>query len=245
MNVVLGMDAAWGGLGWCLATEQGPVSAGHVVLRGAAYRWPALLRWLDTTIRPEITDGELLRGPADAPLRLVIEEPPVVYSGASRGPRAPAGGDLLDRMADAAQQARGEARAAGNQSATCYGLGRLAGALEFWWAANPALAYPWLVDPAHWRKWWKLGGRGRVERKQAAVDLVTTLRWGRLLGDHKWNSASGGPRADVAEAILLAVGAARNASEAPAGPMSILTNPPPVRQQRAPRPKKPPTPRGA
>lgn len=212
MNVVLGMDAAWGGLGWCLATEQRPVAAGHVVLRGAAWRWPALLRWLDTTIRPEITDGELLRGPGDPPLRLVLEEPPVVYSGASRGPAG---------------------KPAGNQTATAYGLGRLAGALEFWWAANPELAYPWLVDPGRWRKWWRLGGRGRVERKQAAVDMVETLRWGAYLGYHKWSSASGGARADVAEAILIAVGAARNASEAPAGPMEILTNPPPVRQRRA------------
>ena len=221
MNVVLAADAAWGGMGLALVTEQGPTDTAHVRLSGATWRWPALGRWLDGDVARIVADGELLRGAADPPLRLVVEKPPAVYSGVERWnasrqghlPSAPAG-------------------KAGNQSATCYGLGRLAGALEWWWIReHPDLGYPWLVEPREWRTWMKVGGTGRVARKRAAVQLCRLAGWGRFLDPFPWDDApehAGGAMGDVAEAVLLGVGAARNATLAPPGPRRPRAAPTPT-----------------
>jgi hypothetical protein len=218
MRVTLAFDAAWGGTGWCLATEQGPVAVGHVKLSGRAWRWPALLAWLDAVIAPELVDGELLRGDADPPIRLVIEEPPAVYSGAERWAKAKQG-----------HLPGAKPPPAGNQAATCFGLGRLAGALELWWVKeHPEKGYPWLVEPREWRTWMKVGGTGRIARKRAAVDTVKLSGWGHHLVPFPWDpdpDKAGGALGDVAEAILLAVGASRNASLAPVGP-SLPARPP-------------------
>lgn len=203
MRITLGLDAAWGGLGWSLATDQGPLAVGHVKLSGSTWRWAALSAYLDDVIAPAISDGELMLAPADPPVRLIIEEPPMIYSGADRRRKANPGEKLGP---------------AGNQTAVGYGLGRLAGALELWSVRRGGLAYPWLVDPRTWRSWWRVGGKGRGERKRAAVDTVRANGWARHLTPHTWTGDDGGAQGDVAEAMLLAVGGARRDSEAPAGP---------------------------
>lgn len=211
MNLILGMDAAWGGLGWCLASERGPLSAGHIDLSGREWRWPALAAFLDSTISQELGDAELLRPLGSPPVRLVVEQPPVVYSGASRSRRP------------------GSGKTAGNQSVVCYGLGTLAGALCMWWTCQGGLGYPWLVKPDVWRGWMAIGGKGRAERKELAMESCQLRGWGGLLLPHHYDpKKEGGPRADVAEAILLSVGAARNIADAPAGPRVSRGKIPPV-----------------
>ncbi len=198
MLLTYGHDLAWGGWASCLAVAERPLSVQHVALGGLAWRWPGVLRHLEGPIAAELRDAETMRRETDPRIRMVIEEPPAVYSGASRGPRH-----------------------AGNQAKTGYGLGRLAGAVELWSEARGDLAYPWLVEPSEWRKWWRLGGKGRYERKLAARDLVRLMRWGHLLDPFEWPAdpeEAGGAQGDVAEAILLAVGAARNPAGAPKGP---------------------------
>lgn len=182
MNPVIGIDAAWGGMGWCLATEQGPVAVGHVKLGDRKRRYRALHTYLLDAIEPQIRAGFALGNTVE----LVLEEPPTVYRGASRGDGQ-----------------------AGNQAATGFGMGRLVGAIEFWWSTAAVLGYPVTVTPTTWRRWWKLGGRGREERKQRAVEVVTANGWGDRLTPYPWRPKTGGPRGDVAESILIAVGAAR------------------------------------
>jgi len=203
VNLVHGNDLAWGGWGWCLATEQGPLSTGHVKLGGLAWRWPGVARYLDGPISHELAEAEMMRRAHDSRVRIVIEEPPACYSGASRG------------------GAKGGKPKAGNQAKTGYGLGTLAGAVALWSAQRPELAYPWFVEPTPWRAWWSLGGNGRLQRKIAARDLVRALGWGRFLDPFPWDpapEAAGGAQGDVADAILLSVGAARHADLAPRGP---------------------------
>ncbi len=68
----LAFDPAWGGTGWCVATEAGPLLVGHELLRGEwrLQRLDAFLSRLETMV------------PADcAPC---IERPPPVYTGATR-----------------------------------------------------------------------------------------------------------------------------------------------------------------
>ena len=210
MNLVLGMDASWGGLGWALGSDHGPLAAGHVSLSGRSWRWPALLHYLDHTIANEVADAQLLLGAGEAPVRLVIEEPPMIYT--------PSGPDRR-----------------GSQAAVGYGLGTLAGGLAMWWCARPGapLGYPWFVNPSEWRKWMGIGGKGRIGRKRAAVDSARTRGWGKFLAGHAWDEKEGGAVADVAEALLLTVGAARNIAQAPTGPRQITIS--------APRPPKLPT----
>ena len=195
MSVTIGMDAGWGGLGWCLATAQGPIAAGHVVLDGT-WQMARLASWLDGELGALLPEAELLRAPGDPPIRIVFEKPPMAFrGGAGRG-----GGP------------------AGNQMAVGYGMGRLAGAIELWTVLR-GLAYPWPVETAVWRGWWSIGGRGRAEKKRLAVDCVNKLGWSRFLLGHTWKGADGdGSIGDVAEGTLIAVGAARNIHQAPKGP---------------------------
>lgn len=201
MNLVLGMDAAWTGTGWCLASNHGPISAGHVALGARSWRWPALIAFLEGTILDQVADGQLLQAPSDPPIRLVIEMPPAVYSGTERWTKPGA-----------------VKKAAGNQALTGYGLGTLSGALQLWWCLQPGLGYPWLVQPMVWRKWMGVGGTGRALRKAAAIEGCKIRGWGKHLEGHRHNAKDGGPMGDVAESMLLAVGAARNILDAPAGP---------------------------
>lgn len=226
MNCVVALDAAWGGMGYCVATEQGPVYSGHVTLSGFTWKLAALDRWLEDVLAPMAIEAELLRGPGDPKARLVIEQPPLVYAGKDRG--------FGKKRADGEPAQRGMA---GNQSAICFGMGRLAGAIELWWYRR-GLGYPWLVPPGAWRTWAKVGGKGRNDRKRRAVEKVVLLGWGEHLRPHRWKDDGGGPRGDVAEAILLGVGAAQHAKEAPEGPAVAIIDPR-SKPKRSPRKKKP------
>jgi hypothetical protein len=82
----------------------------------------------------------------------------------------------------------------GADARTVRGIALCAGAVAGWGAR---WGEPWLLEPHEWRRWWGLGGVARAEGKRRAVALVAAEGWGQH-GD------------DVAEAVLLGVGAARN-----------------------------------
>lgn len=217
--LTLGMDASWTGWGWCLADQHGPVQAGHVALgppqrrpsatKGnpdpqlqSTHRTARLRAYLDGPLAWVLADGQLLRGPTDPLVRVVVEIPPVAFK-------------------------------AGKASAYV-GVGRLVGAIELW-GCRPSLAYPWVQEPGAWRSWWGIAptrkGRDGEACKADAITQVAA-RWGRrwvdpfpLGGSYTPSGAprgvklrKAGPRGDVAEAILLAVGSSRHPHEAPAGP---------------------------
>ena len=202
MILTLGCDLAWGGFGWCAGSEVGPLAVGHVAPSGREWRWIALRDYLDGPFAAAVVDLQTRRGKVDPAPRIVVEEPPSVYSGASRGGK---GG-----------------RPIGNQAKTGYGLGLIAGAVHLWSVQRgDELGYPWLVEPMEWRGWWSIGGKGRLEKKQRAVKLVRLMGWGALLDPYPWDpdpEAAGGAQGDVAEAICLQVGSARHIAGAPAGP---------------------------
>lgn len=200
-------DLSWAGWGWCAGSEVGPLAVGHVAPSGREWRWIALRDYLDGPYAASIVDLQLRRGKDDPPVRVVIEEPPSVYSGASRGGKA--------------------GRPIGNQAKTGYGLGLIAGAVHLWSVQRgDELAHPWLVEPMEWRGWWNIGGRGRLEKKRRAVETVRMMGWGKLLEPYPWDpdpEAAGGAQGDVAEAILLQVGSARHIAGAPAGPSRAVS----------------------
>lgn len=209
MRVVLGLDASWGGTGWCLATGDGPVEAGHVAFTGR-WRLVELRTFLDGELARVLAEGELLLGPADPPVRVVVEKPPELYKH-------------------------------GNQSAAI-GVGRIVGAFQLWGVQPGRLAYPDEVEPEDWRRRWGISpaGKGRtreVLKNESMLKVRATYgnRWldpyplgapevprGRRrssfsnLPPTKFPTA--GPRGDVAEAVLIAVDAARRYDEGPAGP---------------------------
>lgn len=123
------------------------------------------------------------------PIRVVVEQAPAVYQ-------------------------------RGNQAAIGYGLGTIAGGILLDAAqrrrADPAAwLYPWPVEVGEWRAWWNLRARGRDEYKRAAVDSIRAMKWGDFLAAYEERSER---VADVAEAILIAVGAAMRPELAPRGP---------------------------
>lgn len=191
MPVILGHDASWTGWGYCLANETKPIEVGHVAnLGNRSWRWSDLRRQLGE-LDALLTEAELLSG-AELP-RLAVEVIPPVYSGH------------------------------GNQAATGQGLGQLTGPILLWGTRPGILAYPWELEPRDWRSWWKIAGRrnpkGRAGWKAWAVELVGILGWRHHLEPFPATGDDLGPRGDVAEAILIAVGAARHVAEAPRGPV--------------------------
>lgn len=192
----LGIDAAWGGMGLCLATQHGPVEMCHVALGQRTYRYHALLEWADANVERMMLHAELRRGDVDPPCVLAIEEAPMVYSTKNRG-----GGK-------------------GNQAQICYSLGTLAGALAMYWieARRRALVEPvapWFVPVGDWRFWWGVRSKGRAALKAAAITCVRQQGWEQHLDGLVYDPEDGGPMGDAAEGILLAVGAARHADKAP------------------------------
>ena len=195
---VLGHDSSWGGWGWCLGTDLGPVAVGHLVLKGRSWRWDALRQTLEA-LELELVEASAMLPPGAPPPRVVVEVAPPVYKGASRGKRK-----------------------AGNQAATGMGIGLLAGPLLLWGTRPGRLAYPWDVEPGDWRVWWLRAGerrpKGRAQWKAWAIQTVQLLGWGHHLEPFHYDPDDGGPRGDVAEAILITVGAARNHRSGPRGP---------------------------
>jgi hypothetical protein len=132
----------------------------------------------------------------------------------------------------------------GNQFATGYGLGNIAGRIAAW-GLRPTWGYPWFVAVDEWRAWYGLrrvkkeGEAPRKRRrkgddspvvpprkigrggyKRAALDLVTA-QWPHLLTGLSETDAKGkleGPAVDVAEGALLGAGALLHLTEAPKGP---------------------------
>lgn len=187
-RLILGCDAAWGGWGWCLATEAGPLDVGHVVLGSRAWRTAALREYL-VGLERQLAGVELeVLGMHDPRPRLVVEEVPHVYK-------------------------------RGNQASTAGGVMRLVGALELHFCRRD-LAYPAAVNPRTWRAWWGVAGRGRAEKKASAIRIVRHRGWGGFLDPHPdpGPARDHGARGDVAEAILIAVGAAGRPAELPRGP---------------------------
>ena len=195
-GLTFGHDAAWSGWGWCLGDAEGPLVTGHVVLAGRAWRWPALQ--IELAARHRLVDG-LGR------LRVCVERAPSVYRAAGR------------------MNARGRS-GAGNQADIGYGLGQLSAPLLMWGTRAVEWDYPWEIEVKEWRAMWWKGPQttGRVEAKRRAIQLVGTLGWESLLPERTVKNVSEehsfGDRGDVAEAILLTVGCARNARLAPRGP---------------------------
>lgn len=82
----------------------------------------------------------------------------------------------------------------GRETQTVRGVSMAAGAVALWAAR---WGEPWELEPMIWRRWWGIAGKTRAEGKSAAQALVRAQGW----GEHS---------PDVAEAILIGVGAARN-----------------------------------
>ena len=186
-RLVLGNDAAWGGWGWCLATDtNGPIEVGWCKLGQRAWREADLRAYLDEL------DGRLAEAalevlsPGDPSPRVVVEKAPKVYSGR------------------------------GNQSVIGFGMGEVHGALKVHFA-RPDLAYPWSVMPDEWRPWWGLTGK-RADVKRAAVHLVRRSLKREDLLEPWWDTDPDGPLGDVAEAVLIAYGAAQRFEMGPKGP---------------------------
>lgn len=182
MPVVLSFDAGWGGLGWALCTANKPVASGHAVPGRKAWRMAAI-RDLLGELEIRVADLQAHAGRADPRPRVVIEKAPPVYAGR------------------------------GNQAATAWGMGELCGAIELW-ACRPTWEYPWLVTPDVWRRWWwSKPPRGRTKLKRAAIMQVQNSPWRAHLDGHAWDGREPndyeGAAGDVAEGILIGMGAAR------------------------------------
>jgi hypothetical protein len=184
---ILALDAAWSGCGWALVDDRTVIDVGHVALGGRTWRWAALRDWLEADYEPLLQELALRGG------RVVVEEPPPVYSGAKRK---------------------------GNQAATGYGIGTLTGPLLLH-ACRDDLDYPWTVTPDVWRAWWNLKGKGRTEKKRVAIAMCRQLGHGLLLVPFPEIGEDLAPRSDVAEAILIGLGACRHLNEAPKGPKLV------------------------
>lgn len=120
---------------------------------------------------------------------------------------------------------------AGSQVRTVYGASGVAHVIAAW-GCRQEWEYPWLIPPSRetrrggdpadaapgWRDWWELRGK-RPELKRAAVRIVGAMGWGEHLDGLRAPDAKGdGAAGDVAEAILLGVGACRHETEAPTSP---------------------------
>jgi len=198
MPIVIGLDAAWGGLGIAICTASRPVYVAHHKPGGKKWRTAALIEILQG-LEHHVADLAAHSMPGDPLPRVVYEKAPRVYAGR------------------------------GNQSATAYGLGTMAGGIEVW-ACRRSWAYPWNVTPDVWRRWWwAKPPKGRRKLKKAAYLQVINSPWKSLLDGleiHKVPGDYEGPAVDLAEAILIGMGAARRlaspltANEAPRGPVA-------------------------
>lgn len=108
----------------------------------------------------------------------------------------------------------------GNQAATGFGIGQLSGPVMLWGTRPGELLYPWEISVDDWRGWWYSGKNlKRDVWKLWAIRMVSTMGWARFLDDFDYEQDGGGPKGDVAEAILMGVGAAMRPKLAPKGPV--------------------------
>ncbi len=206
-RLTIGNDASWAGWGHCLADQNGPLQVGHLALGPPNKRAnktkrnpnPQLLPThrtarLDAYLRGPmswlLSDAKLMRRPGDPPVRVAVEIPPL---GFKKG-----------------------------QPSAYLQLGRIIGPIETW-GCRPDLLYPWAMEPEAWRFWWGIAksgrGRGSPEIKADAIAVVER-NWGASWLAKFNRTKIGGPMADVAEAILIAVGCSKNPQHAPQGPQS-------------------------
>lgn len=209
MNLTVGFDASWGGTGWCIATQDGPKEAGFIRTQGD-YRMLKMVEFLHQ-LDLKIAGYQVQLSPASPPPVCVIERLPWAYS----------------RM--------------GSQVRTVYGISGCAHVIAGHYA-RPDWGYPWLIPPRGdkkkptkknpippptepgWRQWWGITGKGRHAKKRSAIRTVRRLHWGYLLdalplkGGQDVDVNGDGPRGDVAEGILIAVGAAKHRAQAPKMP---------------------------
>lgn len=190
--VVLALDAAWDRTGWAICDADGPLVFGDARPDG---EWRhAKAAALFRELRAEAQELAIGR---DADPILVVERCGTHYSW-----QAPKRGKDDQRGADPTRVVRGLSEIVGSSANAGVGVG---------WR------YPWLIEPNDWRSWWRLRGGGREKVKAAAVALVGCA-WpavGKVL-------EARGDAGDVAEAILLGVGAARRSTEAPTGPKRAI-----------------------
>lgn len=196
--LTVAFDQAWGACGWCVANSDGPLEAGVRSLDGAgALKW-AKLTGLIATVDAAVARCLPACDSASHMPVLAIEKPPMIYA----------------------------AKARRSDAAVIWALGNLAGALQLHWT-RPDWSPPWEVEAEQWRRWWGIRQVGREAQKSMAVQLVRLQGWGRLIDrvDEAQPPSSGtanhGPSADVAEAILLAVGVARHRNQSPKPPRSF------------------------
>ena len=99
-----------------------------------------------------------------------------------------------------------------NDRVTVRALSELIGAVMLRCTA-PGWAYPWSVEPDEWRPWWGLQNARRDNAKSFAVQLAAARFsvFATVLRDAE-------EREDIAESMLIAVGAAKHADKAPKGP---------------------------
>lgn len=115
----------------------------------------------------------------DRDAALVLEKPNPVYSGKSRG-------------------------TAGNQYVTGFGMGRLYGAIEYWWASRSA-SPPVELLPDQWRASYGIKGQ-RADVKAAALSVVNMLRLSHHLPEGG-SAAAEDRQIDAAEAMLMGLSA--------------------------------------
>ena len=184
--IVIAHDAAWGGWGLAICRASGPIATGHVVLGRRVRRWQALAAECHA-------EGGLLVDAISRARREAAEGEPIRAFVEAAARVAPRGTD-------------GRKIAAGSRTAS--GLGEITGPILVASALHLDVE-PWSHDAGVWRSWWGIAGGDRAAKKAKAVALVRSLGWGAHLDPWPATGRDGGKRADVAEAILMGVGAAK------------------------------------
>lgn len=181
----IGHDAARGGWAWVVADHNGPTLAHWVAVGHLAQPWTALERYIREVYLPA------LKGAAEAgPVHVVVEVPGVYEGGQQAG--------------------KSQAQRTG------FGMGLAVGPVLL---ASASVGEPSTVTPDEWRKEWGIRGK-REACKAAAVAtvrlmaprlVVSVAGWqgGLKLEPTPFRELTVDQQGDVAEAVLIAVGAAR------------------------------------
>lgn len=185
MPHVVSLDPSWGGCGYALCNEGGPLESGWIKL-GTTWKWDTLAAFLAGPLSHLVVDAVLATRLGEPMPRVAVEIPAMIHRGSSH--------------------------------TTVRGVALATGPFLAWGVQPERLAYPWALEPRPWRAWWRITVRGRPAKKLAAVRIVQGLGWGAHLAHHPTASDDQGPRGDVAEAILIGVGAARHHADGPRGP---------------------------
>lgn len=176
----MALDPGWSKTAWAVCVRTGPLTTG-VFRPDSVYR-PQMVA-LELT-NAALADGHHLDG-------VLVESLPSVLSTSGSRPLTP----------ESAQ-----------------GVGELRGHIMAWAAANEtpsASVQPGGKRSAGWRSWWidprRRAPRGTAQWKLWAYRLVVMLGWGDAVQSHLGEpSDPNDERCDVAEAVLMGVGAIRH-----------------------------------